>query len=134
MMRCFTAIGHGAAACTINFMLDRSRADRSSSGTSRMRMKCAGTMKARVTRWRSTSRSHSRASQLGMITVVAPMKSAVLVQPPGPAWYAGPHSRCTSSGVQLQSITWPCWPIAMASAFIVVPCTTPFGRAVVPDV
>ena len=39
-------------------------------------MKCAGVMKLNVTRWASTSRSHSRASQRGRMTVVAPTNSA----------------------------------------------------------
>ena len=90
MMRCFTGIGHGAPACAISRNDERSRAARSSAGTSRMRMKCAGTAKVSVTRWRSTSRSHSDASKLSRTTVVAPTASAAIVQPPGPAWYAGP--------------------------------------------
>ena len=39
-------------------------------------MKCAGVMKLNVTRCASTSRNHSRASQRGRITVVAPTNSA----------------------------------------------------------
>ena len=59
MMRRFTGTGHGAPACTMSCSDEWSRAA-SSSGTSSRRMKCAGTMNVRVTRWRSTSRSHSR--------------------------------------------------------------------------
>ena len=96
-------------------------------------MKCAGVMKLSVTRCASTSRSHSRASQCGRITVVAPTKSADMTKPPGPAWYAGPDSRYTSSGSQPQSATCPCC-ASFARVASNVPCTTPFGRPVVPDV
>ena len=98
-------------------------------------MKWAGTMNVRVTRCRSTSRSHSDASNDGRITVVAPMASAVIAQPPGPAWYAGPVTMYTSSGCHPQSAIWPAMLRRAASGSgVPVPCTTPFGRPVVPDV
>jgi len=50
MMRRFTSMGHGAAPWMMSRSDDRSYCARSVSGTSRMRMKWAGTMKLAVTR------------------------------------------------------------------------------------
>ena len=61
-------------------------AARSSSGSSRIRMKWAGTMKVRVPRWRSTSPSHDRASNCSVTTVVAPTYRAHRDQPRWEAW------------------------------------------------
>ena len=92
MIFSFTGTGHGAPACAMSTSDDVSYFSNSSAGTSSSRMKCAGTMNVFVTRCFSTRASHSRAFQLGRMTVVAPTKNAAMAQPPGPAWYAGPET------------------------------------------
>ena len=72
MMRRFTDIGHGAAACRTRRKLDRSRPSQSFAGTSRTRMKCAGTINVVLTRWRSTASSQESPSNFGRTETVEP--------------------------------------------------------------
>ena len=81
-----TGTGHGAAACTIREKLETSKAARSSSGISRIRMKWAGTMNERVPRRWLTSSRNDRASNCSVITVAAPMYSEQSAHPRCDAW------------------------------------------------
>ena len=72
IIRRFTATGQGAPPWTMRRRLEVSMSARTSSGSSRMRMKCDGTMNDRVPPKRSMSARKPRASKRGGITIVAP--------------------------------------------------------------
>ena len=57
-----------------------------------------------------------------------------MTNPPGPAWYAGPESDVHVVGGPAPERDLPLLRCSARVGDRVVPCTTPFGRPVVPDV
>ena len=71
-MRRFTSMAHGAPDWMTRRSDERSYAARSSSGTSRMQIRCAGVRNTVVMRWRSTADRNVRASHERKATTVPP--------------------------------------------------------------
>ncbi len=57
-----------------------------------------GAEKVAVTRYLSTSASHSSGSNLRCTTALPPMPMTMPMNPRGPEWYRGPVVRYTSPG------------------------------------
>src|SRR5437867_1443889 len=95
-----TAGGQGAAACRILRTLVRSK---SCHGASRMRTKFAGTMCEVETRSVSIKVKQDSAVNRSMMTTVLPSPRCICAYEPGAVWYAGPHNRWTSDGVNPQN-------------------------------
>ena len=96
-----------------------------------------GTIWVLVTRCRSINSRHCSGVHWRMITTVWPACNALVTPTNGPAWYIGPHTRCTPWSTVMPNP----WHVAAA----VVPPTssgspsgrgrrTPLGRPVVPEV